>query len=100
MNADLTKTADGITAKSLHQDSRETVRSISMEPGAILSEMPVGGAEILILDGSAQESDDTLQKGAWLRLPQGTSLNITAGSSGAKLWIKTGHLPFAAAPPL
>lgn len=98
IDADLTKTAEGISAKTLHQDARETVRSISLEPGATLNETPRGGAEILVLEGHAQEGNDTLQKGTWLRLPQGTPLSITAGNSGAKLWMKTGHLPFAAAP--
>lgn len=98
MNSELTTIGEGVSAKALHTDGRETVRSIAMEPGAALTEAPQGGAEILILNGSAQESGDTLPTGAWLRLPEGTPLSITAGSKGTQFWIKTGHLPFAAAP--
>ena len=40
----------------------------------------------------------TLGTGGWLRLPEGEALRVTAGAEGAKLWIKTGHLPHAKSP--
>ncbi|MDX8354111.1 cupin domain-containing protein [Cognatiyoonia sp. IB215182] len=91
-------TGDQVSSKILHQDSRETVRFIAMEPGAMLDETPDGGAEILMIAGAATEAGDQLQKGAWLRLPEGAPLRLIAGEAGAKLWIKTGHLPYATAP--
>jgi len=52
----------------------------------------------LMISGSATENGDDLTVGSWLRLPQDMQLKVTAGAQGAKFWIKTGHLPFAAAP--
>lgn len=89
---------NGTPCNTLHQDARETVRFMTLEAHQKLNESPSGGAEILILTGTAHEGGDTLKTGAWLRLPDGASLNLSAGESGTKLWIKTGHLPFAAAP--
>ena len=83
---------------TLHQDARETVRFITLAAGQTLNEAPTGGTEILILSGTAEESGETLNTHAWLRLPEGAPLALTAGEQGTKLWIKTGHLPFAAAP--
>ena len=87
-----------VQIQTLHQDARETVRFVMLEPGATLDETPQGGAEILMITGSAIEGGDSLGKGAWLRLPEGAPLTLTAATDGAKLWIKTGHLPFASAP--
>lgn len=98
MLADLPAPVAGISSKTLHKDTRETVRVIALDPQATLAETPAGGAEILILSGSAKESGDHLRSGTWLRLPEGDSLKLAAGDDGARLWIKTGHLPFATAP--
>ena len=98
MLADMPAPAAGVSSKTLHADARETVRVVQMEPNATFAEIPKGGAEILMLDGSAQESGDSLPTGAWLRLPDGDSLTLAAGDTGARFWIKTGHLPFASAP--
>ncbi|MDP5084526.1 MAG: cupin domain-containing protein [Yoonia sp.] len=98
MDSDLTVQGDGISVKTLYRDSRETVRFVTLAAGSSLSELPSGGAEILILSGLCQEGGDHLPKGTWLRLPEGTPLRITAQDEGATLWIKTGHLPFATAP--
>ncbi len=98
MDADLVADESGARVNILHADARETVRFVSLELGKTLIETPQGGAELLMISGSATENGDALTKGSWLRLPQDTQLQITAGAQGAKFWIKTGHLPFAAAP--
>lgn len=98
MGAKLARHTDGIMAETLHHDSRETVRFLSMDAGARLSETPAGGAELLVIAGSASESGDRLAKNSWLRLPDGAPLDLVAGPEGAQVWIKTGHLPFAKAP--
>ena len=41
---------------------------------------------------------EILGKGAWLRLPEGQPLEAKAGPTGAKVWIKTGHLRHAKPP--
>lgn len=98
MTTDMPATVDGISSKTLHLDARETVRVVRLAPRTALIETPKGGTEILMLEGSAQEDGDMLGTGAWLRLPDGCALNLLAGDQGARLWIKTGHLPFATAP--
>ena len=98
MDAELVTADHGVHLTVLHQDARETVRFVALDAGCMISETPQGGAEVLMISGSATEGSDTLVHGSWLRLPQGADLRITAGADGAKFWIKTGHLPFAAAP--
>jgi hypothetical protein len=51
-----------------------------------------GGAELLVLEGSFDEQADTFVKNSWLRVPINSSINVKAGSNGAKVWLKTGHL--------
>lgn len=98
MNAGLSSIGEGITGQILHQDDRETVRFMSLAPGTTMKETAQGGAELLMISGTASEGTDTLTKGTWLRLPQDADLQITAQDADAAFWIKTGHLPFAKAP--
>ena len=57
-----------------------------------------GGLELLVLDGALDVGAEQLTEGSWLRLPDRADLSAKAGSQGAKVWIKTGHLPYAKAP--
>ena len=98
MDADLSTMSDGISGQILHKDGRETVRFIALTPGTSFEDTQQGGTELLVISGTATEGGDKLATGAWLRLPQGAPLQITAGDAGATFWIKTGHLPFAQAP--
>lgn len=88
----------GVAKAVLHSDDRETVSYFHLDPGATLSASQEGGIEILLIAGGMSEGGDELGKGSWLRLPQGTNLTAVAGDEGAKVWMKTGHLPFAKAP--
>ena len=88
----------GVTAMPLFSDPRETVRLETWAPGAtVLLDVPKGG-EFLVLDGGFTETGDSLKAGSWLRIPEGGRLDGVAGSDGAKLWMKLGHIPFASAP--
>lgn len=98
MDADLSNLGDGISGQILHKDARETVRFIALTPGTSFDETQEGGTELLVISGAAKEGGDKLATGAWLRLPEGAPLQITAGDAGATFWIKTGHLPFVQAP--
>lgn len=89
---------DGIATAGLHRDARETVTYRALSAGATLTNADAGGIEVLILEGAATHGDALLKKGTWLRLPEGTPLSLTATDSGAKLWMKTGHLPHAKPP--
>ena len=95
---ELNAPVDGVATAVLHRDARETVTYNHLDAGAVLANTDTGGIEMLIIDGEVTQDTDTLRKGGWLRLPEGQALSITAGPDGAKVWIKTGHLPFAQAP--
>lgn len=50
------------------------------------------GAEFLVLAGQLQEGAQVYDTGTWIRLPPGDGLALRAGSSGATVYLKTGHL--------
>lgn len=58
-----------------------------------------GGAELLVLDGSFEESSERFSRLSWLRLPTGATLEAIAGLDGAEVWVKTGHLSAASLMP-
>ncbi|MFK7762580.1 MAG: cupin domain-containing protein [Roseobacter sp.] len=98
MADELSAPVNGVATAELHDDAKETVTYSQLDAGATLTKSDTGGIEMLVLSGYIVESDETLGKGAWLRLPEGQPLSAVAGGSGAKVWIKTGHLPFAKPP--
>jgi len=98
MANELAVPVDGVATAELHRDAREVVTYNHIDPGAVLKNTDAGGIEVLVIAGSVDENGETLGKGAWLRLPDGQSLSAVAGSDGAKVWIKTGHLPHAKPP--
>lgn len=90
--------SNGVATAILHKDDMETVIYSELGAGAVLEQDAVGGLELLVISGSLEESGNALQKGSWLRLPEGSRLRAVAGSGGAKVWMKTGHLKHAKAP--
>ena len=98
ISAGLSAPIDGVAVSELHRDVRERVAFMTLEPGAAVTVDDPGGIEVLVLKGALREGEDQLVEGSWLRLPEGAVLNAVAGDAGAKVWMKTGHLPFAAAP--
>ncbi|MGB1235427.1 MAG: cupin domain-containing protein [Planktomarina sp.] len=98
MSDELTAPVGGVATAELHKDARETVTYSHIDAGAPFGSDATGGIEVFVITGSLVEGDDVLGKGAWLRLPEGASLSAIAGDDGAKIWMKSGHLPFAAAP--
>jgi len=89
---------DGVAVMPLFSDADETVRMETWDADAHVDiDLPLGG-EFLVLYGGFREGGDDLRKHSWLRLPVGSSLSAIAGKLGAKVWIKTGHLPHAKAP--
>jgi hypothetical protein len=83
---------EGVSVMPLHQDMHETVTLQLFESGAELKVSNLSGAELLVLQGSVVEQDDTLVPGSWLRLPVDRSLSLKATASGARIWLKTDHL--------
>lgn len=98
MGGDMADAAPGRRVQTLHQDGRETVTYEEWAPGATVALDAPDGAEILVLDGTASEGGEMLDRRSWLRLPPGTVTTATAGPEGAKVWRKTGHLRHARAP--
>ena len=98
MAEELAAPVKGVATAELHRDAQEAVTYSHIDAAATLTNTDAGGIEMLVIAGSMTESGDALGKGTWLRLPEGQSLSAVAGSEGAKVWIKTGHLPHAKPP--
>ena len=98
MEAELGTPVDGIASAMLYEDHRETVTYSRLEAGATLKSEVSGGIELLVINGALTVEGEILGKHTWLRLPEGQSLSAMATGDGAKIWMKTGHLPFAKAP--
>ncbi|MEP3348260.1 MAG: cupin domain-containing protein [Litoreibacter sp.] len=98
MADELASPVNGVATTQLHKDAYEVVTYSHVDAGAKLSKTDAGGIEVLVIAGSVTEGGETLGKGAWLRLPEGQKLDVTAGEGGAKLWIKAGHLIHAKPP--
>ncbi|WP_409440092.1 cupin domain-containing protein [Psychromonas sp. GE-S-Ul-11] len=81
-----------VAVTPLYLDDIEEVSVLHFQANATYSLEAKGGAELLVLEGSAQESTDTLNKHSWLRTPIGSNLQVKAGEQGATIWVKTGHL--------
>jgi hypothetical protein len=76
----------------LHSDAHEEVSYFNVPPNTELNVDAQHGIEVLVLSGSVADSDETLHKHSWLRLPIGSHLNAKSGSEGATLWLKRNHL--------
>lgn len=85
----------GVQINTLFRNERETVRLEHWQAGASVTVDTSGGAELLVLEGGFTDHGDTVETLSWLRLPIGAGFQATAGSAGARVWIKTGHLRFA-----
>jgi len=98
MHAEAQRVDDNHAVAVLHEDARERVTYTEAAPGAAFSVDEPGGIELLVLEGSVSDETRALQRGSWLRLPDGTPFSGVCGPQGARVWMKTGHLLDAAAP--
>jgi len=98
MAEELATPFEGVATATLHQDARETVTYSHLDASATLNSDAAGGIELLIIDGTVTADGEALGKATWLRVPEGETLSLKAGDTGAKVWMKTGHLPFAKPP--
>lgn len=114
---------NGRSVASLYSDAQESVRLERWNANTCMPLTPIGGMEILILEGTLTLTDTTseadvtsanhatselnanttvstqhpsmrFQQHDWLRLPDGYSVNLMTGAADVRLWTKTGHLPF------
>ena len=81
-----------ISKTHLFRNDHEEVRIEAWRPGARLDANPVGGLEVLCLEGRFHEGGEAFDAHSWLRLPVNVPLNATAGPDGCRVWIKEGHL--------
>jgi anti-sigma factor ChrR (cupin superfamily) len=91
-------TRPGVSVKPLFVDDREAVRVEQWGPNLRYDLDAPGGAELLVLEGTLEESGERLRQHSWLRVPVGSRLSLTSGDDGAKMWIKLGHLRHVNAP--
>ena len=52
----------------------------------------IGGAELLVIEGSLIYKQQVYKQDGWIRLPLGTQAQIEAGADGVIVYLKTGHL--------
>lgn len=94
-SSEFTAPATGVVSKVLYRDEYEAVSVYELAPDSVLELEASKGLEALVLAGEMSEGNDTLEKHSWLRLPVGSQFKAKAGKTGARVWIKTEHLPFA-----
>ncbi|PAV24731.1 cupin [Tamilnaduibacter salinus] len=99
MRANLQATDSGLSEALLHESVGERVTYTEAEPNSRVTLPPSNGIEILVLSGSLIAETQTLERYSWLRLPPGEGYQGTAGESGARFWMKTGHLDKVQRPP-
>ena len=88
----------GVTIKPLHSDSYEIVNIEYWDSETNVSVNTLGGAEILVLNGSFTYNNEICSKGTWLRIPIEEPFIASVGASGAQVWVKTGHLRYIQLP--
>ena len=98
LNDGLKSTSEGVKARVLFEDARETVCVEEWDVDTVVCRSMPEGAELLVLEGELFENEDVLKTRSWLRIPMGGALNAKAGDEGARVWIKTRHLRFTAPP--
>jgi hypothetical protein len=82
----------GVEILPLFKDRDEDVRLERWAADTDIKLSADGGLELLVLDGSIRNHDETFDQYSWLRLPAGDTYKATAAGSGCRLWLKTGHL--------
>jgi anti-sigma factor ChrR (cupin superfamily) len=77
----------------LFSDGIEQVSLLRISAGELLfTETISGGAEVLVLVGELIDGGQAYQRDGWIRLPAGEEAQTKAGSEGATIYLKTGHL--------
>ena len=82
----------GVSQTTLFRDAREHVVLEAWQGGISHVLDAPDGAEVLVLSGDVALDDSTLGPRDWLRVPPGSTASLTTGATGARLWVKTGHL--------
>ncbi len=84
---------------ALFNDGYEDVRLERWAPGVTVDLDAAGGLEVLVLSGGFREGGEDFVEHSWLRLPKGGHSQAVSGETGARVWIKSGHLAREPRPP-
>ena len=79
----------------LFQSEYEKTYLEKLETDQFFPEKSEQGIEFLIIKGELFCGTEIYPTGSWVRLPMHSTANFQAGSSGATLYVKTGHLQHA-----
>jgi len=83
---------DGVEIIRLAERPGERVLMMRLRPGAVVpTHDHPGGEEFFVLDGELADQNGSYPKGTWLRMPAGSSHNLTS-EKGCTIWLKRGHL--------
>jgi anti-sigma factor ChrR (cupin superfamily) len=83
----------GVTVLPLHEFGTEHVALVRWAPSTQLAaHQHWYGEELLVLEGAFEDEHGTYPTGSWLRSPHLSVHAPRAGSGGALLYLKTGHL--------
>jgi anti-sigma factor ChrR (cupin superfamily) len=82
----------GVEVMALFSDGHEDVRLERWAPDANVRLDAPGGLEVLVLDGSFEDSGEQFEPLSWLRLPKGSDASAKAGPRGVRVWMKRDHL--------
>ena len=98
--AELTPDPDleGVRRNVLASRDYEHVALEQWKPETHVALTDKGGIEVLVIGGVVKSGPETLSANDWLRLPEGEKMTLVAGHEGARIWMKSGHLPYAKAP--
>lgn len=86
------KIQEGREVCQLFAHEAENVCLQRLKAGERLFSQPVGSAELLVLAGELMADSRILERGSWIRLPEGSYPEMLAGAQGATIYLKTGHL--------
>lgn len=88
---------EGLSVLPLHTASNENVALVRWAPGTKFTpHQHWGGEEIFVLEGTFQDEHGDYPAGSWLRSPH-LSTHAPWSDEGCLIYVKTGHLAFAAA---
>jgi anti-sigma factor ChrR (cupin superfamily) len=82
---------EGISLLELYASPRERVDLMRLDAGASLDLDDPRGEEVLVLDGSAQDSLGVYARHSWFRNPPGTATQLSS-RGGCVFYRKRGHL--------
>lgn len=85
---------DGVDLLELHRHGTEVVEMYRFAPGSVYpGHVHGGGEELLVVEGEIRDEHGRYPSGSWIRYPDGSEHEVTAGNEGGLVYAKAGHLP-------